>query len=146
MEGEGRQAGIVAPRGADAQGPGMTCPGRFFSSKIAGGFAPTDVAVSTEYSIGSRSRGTRRTWFLRPAMYPFGGPLWHRLWGLLGGRCPNLADHVRGPASRQICVPKFGRVCDASWGCPPSVRELPPTHPNVAQGAGRHCKDLTGLV
>src|SRR5215467_8038205 len=41
-----------------------------------------------------------------------------------GGRCPSLADYVRGPASRQICVPKFGRVCDASWGCPPSVREL----------------------
>ena len=49
-------------------------------------------------------------------------------------RCPSLADSVRGPASHQICVPKFGTVCDASWGCPPSVRELLPTDPNVAQG------------
>src|SRR5215467_7027715 len=39
-----------------------------------------------------------------------------------------------------ICVPP------ASWACPPSVRELLPTDPNVPPVLGRHCKCLTGLV
>jgi len=48
---------------------------------------------------------------------------------------PREAGSGGGVRVRQILSGDRHRVCDASWGCPPSVRELLPTDPNVAQGA-----------
>ena len=117
----------VAPCGAqllaDSQGPGMTCPGRLFSSKIAGdpcsdGCRRFDGIL---YWKSLNSWNSTRT-VSSTRCVPLGGPLCHRLLRAPGRACPSLGGYVAATAPGAGPPPLEGALAPRAVG----VVTLPP--------------------